>query len=1042
MPKRTDIKNILVIGSGPITIGQACEFDYSGTQACVALREEGYRVVLINSNPASVMTHPDIADSTYLEPLCLDIIEKILVEEKIDALLPTLGGQTALNVTRDLYQKGIFEKHGVKVLGAHPDVIERAENRSVFQELLKEIGLSYPRGEVVSSLEEAEGLLTSFPFPLVIRPSFTLGGLGGGIAHNLDQFKTLIQEGFSFSPSHSVLVEESVFGWKEYELEVVRDHKDNCIVVCSLENVDPMGVHTGDSITVAPALTLTDKEYQNLREASFRVLRAVGVETGGSNVQFAVNPKDGRVIVIEMNPRVSRSSALASKATGFPIARVAAKLAVGYSLDEIPNDITRTSCAAFEPSIDYVVTKIPRFDFEKFKGVTDHLTTSMQSVGEVMALGSSFQESLQKGIRSLEKGYTGLDCPFQDQNIDEFLEKGLGSPSSQTLFYIAEAFRRLWSLEKVQKLTFWDPWFLRQIEGLISVEKDLIKIDSDSEKLDQGLLRTVKSMGFSNEKISELTAIPLQKIELKLQKYNIFPVYRRVDTCAGEFHSPTPYLYSSYLPNISSVNSCEADPSEREKVIIIGSGPNHIGQGIEFDYCCVQAAKAAKDMGYESILINSNPETVSTDHTVSDKLYFSPLEEEEVLSILGRESQKGQIKGVFVQFGGQTSLKLAEAIQSQGYTLLGTSRETIDLCEDRGLCHDLLKKKGFHQPPSALCTNDLELEKAVLDLGYPVILRPSYVIGGKNMIIARTKEDLEGLSLFSSRKKTSILVESYLDNATEFDVDALYAKGQLFVIGILQHVEKAGVHSGDSHCMWPSPDLTPERREEIVSQTHIICEALKIQGPINVQFALQGDRLYILEINPRASRTLPFMEKARKIPAAYMAAQVSLGDVTKPFQSKVRSRKNYFALKAPVFSFHKLPGVDPLLGPEMRSTGEAMYQGKTPYEALTKWILDPFSFKGLPEKKVLIICEDETQDTDELKESFAVLGISSDIYSLKKYREDFSKQSEIKEYGALFSLLPFRIYPKKLRRALQKQQTFLVSPEMTKRWLKAQPPTK
>jgi len=930
MPRRSDISTILIIGSGPIVIGQGCEFDYSGVQACKALKEEGYRVVLINSNPATIMTDPHLADATYVELLTADVVQKIIDIEKVDAILPTMGGQTALNLAMELHHSGFLKRKGVHILGACPETIEKAENRFEFYKLMEQQGLACPQGFKVSTFKEAQEKIDSLSFPVIIRSSFTLGGEGSGFAHTLEEFEKIVAHALNVSPTHQAFIEESVYGWKEFELEVMRDKRDNCVVVCSIENIDPMGVHTGDSITVAPALTLTDKEYQTMRDAAFKVMRATEIETGGANVQFAVHPKTGRMLVIEMNPRVSRSSALASKATGFPIAKIAAKLAVGYTLDEIPNEITQKNSAAFEPSIDYIVTKIPRFDFEKFRDVTPTLTTSMQSVGEVMAIGRTFKESFQKAIRSLEKNFFGFeDIKFPTEDPLEkrkILEERLKTPHPEQYLYVAEAYRQGLSTETIHQLCHWDPWFLEQIQEIVICEK---KIQEQSSHLCPDLLRHAKTIGFSNQRLSHLSGLSVETLRAKQKKWKIHPVYRRVDTCAAEFFSPTPYFYSTYLPYPSSEDACEASPSERQKVILLGSGPNHIGQGIEFDYCCVHAAAAAKELGYEVIMINCNPETVSTDHTTSDRLYFSPLTNEDILDIIACESQKGKVIGAFVQFGGQTSLKLARALHNAGITILGTSLESIDIAEDRQRCRQLMSTEGLLQPKNEVAQTPEELFEKSQHLDFPIILRPSYVIGGKAMDIIHTPAELEHSPLYKKFSEFQpILMEEFLEEAIEVEVDAISDGQEVYIAAITENFEKAGIHSGDSTSLLPSLSLSEELLSQLEAQTRKLARKLNVKGLLNIQFAIKNDLIYVLEINPRASRTIPFAAKATGTPLVLIAAQVMLGKPLASFKLGSHFVMEGVAMKKPIFSFDRLPGVEPSLGPEMKSTGEIMLHGE------------------------------------------------------------------------------------------------------------------
>ena len=931
MPKRTDIDSILIVGAGPIIIGQACEFDYSGAQACKALKEEGYRVILVNSNPATIMTDPDLADATYVEPITPEIVAKVIERERPDALLPTMGGQTGLNTGLALAKDGTLEKFGVEMIGARADVIDKAEDRQLFREAMDAIGLKSPISKLAHSFEEAMEALEMTGLPAIIRPSFTLGGTGGGIAYNSDEFEEIVRGGLRASPTHEVLIEQSVLGWKEFEMEVVRDHADNCIIVCSIENLDPMGIHTGDSITVAPALTLTDKEYQLLRNASIACLREIGVDTGGSNVQFAINPDTGELVVIEMNPRVSRSSALASKATGFPIAKVAAKLAVGYTLDELDNDITKVTPASFEPTIDYVVTKIPRFTFEKFKGAEPLLTTSMKSVGEAMAIGRSFTESLQKALRSMETGLDGLDeakVPLDEAGKPDIdaLRDELAKPIPFRVVLVAQALREGLSVEEIREITKIDPWFLRQIEDIVLTEAQLRR---DGLPSDARALRGIKKLGFSDARLAKLTGQDESVITAARHGLEVNPVYKRIDTCAGEFRSLTPYMYSCYEGDGVTPPVCEADVSARDKVMILGGGPNRIGQGIEFDYCCVHAAYALKEAGYETIMVNCNPETVSTDYDTSDRLYFEPLTAEDTLEIARAEQRKGTLKGVIVQFGGQTPLKLAQALEAAGIPILGTSPDAIDLAEDRRRFQTLLRDLGLRQPANDTATSRAEAIEIAERIGYPVLLRPSYVLGGRAMEIAHNQEMLEGYIdnavLVSGRNP--VLVDSYLKDATEVDVDAVCDGSDVYVAGIMEHIEEAGIHSGDSACSLPPYSLSEELIAEIAAQTAMLAKALDVIGLMNVQFAVQDGEVYILEVNPRASRTVPFVAKATGIPIAKIAARVMAGEKLGGFGLPANGRApklEHVAVKEAVFPFARFPGVDTVLGPEMKSTGEVI----------------------------------------------------------------------------------------------------------------------
>ena len=919
MPKRTDLKTILIIGAGPIVIGQACEFDYSGTQACKALREEGYKVILINSNPATIMTDPNVADKTYIEPITSEILEEIIKVEKPDAILPTMGGQTGLNAAMLLHKNGILKKYNIELIGANAEAIDRAEDRQKFKKHMNEIGLESARSAICTSIDQALNILKEINLPNIIRPSFTLGGTGGGVAHTEEEYLKIVKNGLALSPTNEVLIEESLVGWKEFEMEVVRDKKDNCIIVCSIENIDPMGIHTGDSMTVAPALTLTDKEYQVMRNASINCLRKIGVETGGSNVQFAINPEDGRMIVIEMNPRVSRSSALASKATGFPIAKVAAKLAVGYTLDEITNDITGNTPASFEPTIDYVVTKIPRFAFEKFKNSKAILGTAMQSVGETMAIGRNFKESLQKALVSLEVGLDGLDSISMSK---EELQKKLGESIPQKILYVAEAFRMNFSMEEVYEKTKIDPWFLNQVKEIVNIEKE---INEKNILENKQFFNFVKSSGFSDKKLSSLINRPLSDIVKRRNEFGIVPVYKKVDTCAAEFSSQTPYMYSTYDVGLSDIRECESNPTEKEKVVIIGGGPNRIGQGIEFDYCCCQASYALSEIGYETVMVNCNPETVSTDYDTSDRLYFEPLIEEYVLEILKKESSKGKLKGVIVQFGGQTPLKLAKAIHDNGYPILGTSLDSIDLTEDRERFSNLINKLNLKQAENGLARSKEEAYEIAKNIKYPLVIRPSYVLGGRAMEIIHDDDQLK--TYIEEAVKVSgnnpVLLDRFLNDAIEVDVDAICDGENVFVSGIMEHIEEAGIHSGDSACCIPPYSLSKEIIQEIEKQTKTLAITIGVVGLINIQFAVQGTNIYVLEVNPRASRTVPFVSKASNISVAKIATKVMTGLKLKDLNVPNKKLKT-FSVKEAVFPFNKFPEVDTLLGPEMKSTGESM----------------------------------------------------------------------------------------------------------------------
>ncbi len=930
MPKRTDIGSILIIGAGPIIIGQACEFDYSGAQACKALREEGYRVVLVNSNPATIMTDPETADAIYIEPVEWRTVARIIEKERPDALLPTMGGQTALNTALDLVREGVLQKFGVELIAASRDAIDMAEDRELFRNAMREIGLDTPRSYIAHGMEEALAVQAEVGFPTVIRPSFTLGGSGGGIAFNREEFEQIVGRGLDASPTSEVLIEESVLGWKEFEMEVVRDRNDNCIIVCSIENLDPMGVHTGDSITVAPAQTLTDKEYQRMRDASIAVLRKIGVECGGSNVQFAVNPEDGRLLVIEMNPRVSRSSALASKATGFPIAKVAAKLAVGYTLDELRNEITGGATpASFEPAIDYVVTKVPRFTFEKFPGTDKRLTTQMKSVGEAMSMGRTFQESLQKALRSLETGYDGLDPILQlplDDDTEQALAEELRHPSGDRLLYVGDAFRAGWSVERVHEHTRIDPWFLVQIEDLI---RDEGRVRADGfAGLTRDRLLGLKRKGFSDAMLARLTGVAEKQIRSRRHSYDLRPVYKRVDTCAAEFATSTAYMYSTYE------EECEAAPTDRRKIVILGGGPNRIGQGIEFDYCCVHAALALREDGYETIMVNCNPETVSTDYDTSDRLYFEPLTFEDVMEIIDKERPEG----VIVQYGGQTPLKLSRLLAAAGAPIIGTTPDSIDVAEDRERFQKLLTQLGLRQPANATARAEDQAVELAREVGYPLVVRPSYVLGGRAMEIVYSEEDLR--QYMNEAVKVSndspVLLDRFLDVAIEVDVDAICDGQDVLIGGIMEHVEQAGVHSGDSSCSLPPASLSVALQDELRDQTRKMAHGLNVVGLMNVQFAIQSGIVYVLEVNPRASRTVPFVSKATGVPLAKVAARVMTGRKLAEMGATVERIPPYFSVKEAVFPFNKFPESDPILGPEMKSTGEVMGTGRTFGEAYAK----------------------------------------------------------------------------------------------------------
>jgi carbamoyl-phosphate synthase large subunit len=970
MPKRTDIKSILIIGAGPIIIGQACEFDYSGAQACKALREEGYRVVLVNSNPATIMTDPDMAHATYIEPINWQMVEKIIAIERPDALLPTMGGQTALNCALDLARHGVLEKYGVEMIGASKEAIDKAEDREKFKKAMAKIGLASPRSALAHSMEEALQVQAVVGFPTIIRPSFTMGGTGGGIAYNKEEFVAIIERGLDASPTKEVLVEESVIGWKEFEMEVVRDRKDNCIIICSIENIDPMGVHTGDSITVAPAQTLTDKEYQIMRNASIACLREIGVDTGGSNVQFGINPVDGRMVIIEMNPRVSRSSALASKATGFPIAKVAAKLAVGYTLDELRNDITGGATpASFEPSIDYVVTKVPRFAFEKFPQADDRLTTQMKSVGEVMAIGRTLQESLQKALRGLETGADGFDEKTTDTDV---IENELGDPGPERIWYVADAFRCGMSMEQVYELSHIDPWFLAQIEDLVNQEKALTGKTLDM--LDADALRRLKRNGFSDCRLAKLLVISQNAVRRRRHELGIRPVFKRVDTCAAEFATHTAYMYSTYE------EECESHPSDRKKVMVLGGGPNRIGQGIEFDYCCVHAALALREDGFETIMVNCNPETVSTDYDTSDRLYFEPLTLEDVLEIVHIEKPYG----VIVQFGGQTPLKLARDLEANGVPIIGTTPDSIDVAEDRERFQKLLTKLKLKQPPNRTARSPQKALQVAEEIGYPLVVRPSYVLGGRAMEIVHQQSDLERYMREAVKvsNDSPVLLDRFLNDAIEVDVDAVSDGERVIIGGVMEHIEQAGVHSGDSACSLPPFSLSQSLQEELKRQTVAMARALNVIGLMNVQFAIQknggNDVVYVLEVNPRASRTVPFVSKATSLPLAKIAARCMAGISLDQQGIAGGIVPPYYSVKEAVFPFIKFPGADNILGPEMKSTGEVMGVGVTFGEAFVKSQLAagdklPDSGKG----KVFISVRDEDKPrTVEIARELTKLGFS------------------------------------------------------------------
>jgi len=924
MPKRSDIKSILIIGAGPIVIGQACEFDYSGAQACKALREEGYRVILVNSNPATIMTDPELADATYIEPVTWQMVEKVIEAERPDALLPTMGGQTALNCALDLVRNGVLEKYGVEMIGASKEAIDKAEDREKFKVAMSKIGLATPRSMLAHSMEEALQVQATIGFPAILRPSFTLGGTGGGIAYNREEFVTIIERGLDASPTSEVLIEESAIGWKEFEMEVVRDCKDNCIIICSIENLDPMGVHTGDSITVAPAQTLTDKEYQIMRDASIDVLREIGVDTGGSNVQFAIDPADGRMIIIEMNPRVSRSSALASKATGFPIAKVAAKLAVGYTLDELRNDITGGATpASFEPTIDYVVTKIPRFAFEKFPQADPHLTTQMKSVGEVMAMGRTFQESMQKALRGLETGIDGFDERSTDR---QEIETQMGEPEAERILYVADAFRIGMGRQEIHQLTRIDPWFLAQIEDIVLEEAALNGKRIDD--LDGASMFALKRKGFSDRRLANLLGSDEDAVRARRRALDVRPVYKRVDTCAAEFDTTTAYMYSTYE------EECEARPTANRKVMVLGGGPNRIGQGIEFDYCCVHAALALREDGFETIMVNCNPETVSTDYDTSDRLYFEPLTLEDVLEIVEVEKPFG----VIVQFGGQTPIKLAQSLHANGVPIIGTSPDMIDCAEDRERFQQMLEVLGLKQPPNRTARDPDAAIALAEEIGYPLVVRPSYVLGGRAMEIVHQQSDLERYMREAVKvsNDSPVLLDRFLNDAIEVDVDAVSDGEQVLLGGIMEHIEQAGVHSGDSACSLPPFSLPSDLQDELRKQTVALAEALNVVGLMNVQYALQGQTVFVLEVNPRASRTVPFVSKATSLPLAKISARCMVGRSLSSQQATSEVVPPYYAVKEAVFPFIKFPGVDTILGPEMKSTGEVMGVGNSFAEAFVK----------------------------------------------------------------------------------------------------------
>jgi len=966
MPKRHDLKSILIIGAGPIVIGQACEFDYSGAQACKALREEGYRVILVNSNPATIMTDPAMADATYIEPITWETVEKIIEKEKPDAVLPTMGGQTALNCALDLAKHGVLDKHNVELIGAKEDAINKAEDRNLFDQAMKKIGLECARAKIVHTMEEANHVPKEFGFPCIIRPSFTMGGSGGGIAYNWEEFEEICTRGLDLSPTNELLIDESLLGWKEYEMEVVRDKNDNCIIICSIENFDPMGVHTGDSITVAPAQTLTDKEYQIMRNASLAVLREIGVETGGSNVQFAVNPEDGRLVVIEMNPRVSRSSALASKATGFPIAKVAAKLAVGFTLDELQNDITGGATpASFEPSIDYVVTKIPRFTFEKFGDADARLTTQMKSVGEVMAIGRNFQESLQKALRGLEVGSAGFEpkVDLDDPQAHDLIRRDLSTPGAERIWYVADAFRAGMTVDEVFEQSAIDPWFLVQIKDIIDVESQLSSKPASQVTKDE--MFRLKRKGFSDQRLASLLGISEKNLRDQRHKLGVHPVYKRVDTCAAEFSTSTAYMYSSYD------EECESQPSDKDKIMVLGGGPNRIGQGIEFDYCCVHAALAARDDGFETIMVNCNPETVSTDYDTSDRLYFEPVTLEDVLEIVHKEKPKG----VIVQFGGQTPLKLARALEAEGVPIIGTSPEAIDRAEDRERFQQMINRLGLLQPANAIVRSTEEAMSVAHEVGYPLVVRPSYVLGGRAMEIVYTQNELKMYmrDAVQASDDAPVLLDHFLNNAIEVDIDAV-SDGEHVIIGaIMQHIEQCGVHSGDSACSLPPYSLSDDVQDEMREQVRKMARELGVIGLMNVQLAYQDGKIYVIEVNPRGSRTVPFVSKCIGVSLAKVAARVQAGKSLAEQGFTQEIIPDYFSVKEAVFPFNKFPAVDPILGPEMKSTGEVMGVGDTFAEAYYKAQLG--SGSALPESGTAFL---SVRDVDKP----GIVQVAKDLVSL------------------------------------------------------------
>ena len=988
MPKRKDLESILIIGAGPIVIGQACEFDYSGTQACKALKEEGIRVILINSNPATIMTDPNLADATYIEPITLETVENIIRKEQPDAILPTMGGQTALNITLKLYDEGVLSRFNVELIGASKEAIEKAENRELFRDAMTRIGIESPKSAIASNISQARKAIKKIGLPVIIRPAFTMGGAGGGIINNFHDIDEMCSNGLSASPVSQILIDESLIGWKEFEMEVIRDSADNTMIICSIENVDPMGVHTGDSITVAPALTLTDREYQVMRNLSMEVLREIGVETGGSNVQWAVNPEDGRMVIIEMNPRVSRSSALASKATGFPIAKIATKLAIGYTLDELKNDITKSTPASFEPTIDYVVTKIPRFTFEKFPNTPNELSTSMKSVGEVMAIGTSFCESFQKALSALETGLSGLEEYDFETHSEEAIKNSLKLQTPDRIFKIAEAMRRGMRVSDLAKITGFDKWFLEQIFSIIKVEETIIKRGIPDEP---EFLQRIKSMGFTDKRLADLTGSTEEEISKKRECLSVVPVFKSVDTCAGEFKSHTPYMYSTYKVNTANQSANEINASSKDKVIILGGGPNRIGQGIEFDYCCCHACFALSASGYETIMINCNPETVSTDFDTSDRLYFEPVTVESVMNIVVSEARNGSLKGVIVQLGGQTPLKIAKSLQSKGIKILGTSPAEIDNSEDRYLFKKLLKNLRLRQPTNAIANNRKEALHNADKVGFPLVIRPSYVLGGRAMEVIFNKSQLEnyiGKAIHISGQNP-VLLDSYLQNAIELDVDAVSDQEDVWVAGIMEHIEEAGVHSGDSACCIPPHSLKPELIIEIKKQSRKLALSLNVLGLINIQFAVKNNEIFVLEVNPRASRTVPFVSKSIGYPIVALASRVMMGEKLRNINIPNKD-PTYFCVKEAVLPFDRFPGTDTLLGPEMKSTGEVMGIASTFEEAFLKSQLAA-NIK-LPKKGSVFVSikdSDKTQSAIEMAKIISELGFG--IFATKGTKEFLDK---------------------------------------------------